>query len=514
MSEPIKKQVHNERDILARRNSISTLANQLVTMICGILIPRMMIGAFGSALYGATTSIAQFLSYISLLESGIGRAARSALYRPLAKKDMENVANVYYAIRRFFLGVAIIFILYTIVLAYFYFDIADLQGVTREYLFFLVIVISLSTVIDYLCGISNQTLLNADQSKYITNSAIIVTRILNTLLVLLLIHLGSGLIAVKLGSSLIIIIRPLFLSWYVNRKYSFKEIPHKKVALPQKWSGMAQHIAYFIHSNTDIMLLTVFSDLRLVAVYAIYSLIITSVRNLIFSMVGGMEAILGDMFAHGEQQALTKRYRKYQFITGMATLILMGVTGVMIVPFVSLYTRGVTDANYIQPLFALILTIAEAIDCLALPCSTIPVSANQLKQSQWGSIGEAIVNIGVSCALISWNPLLGVALGTLTAEVFKFTYYSVYAARNILHRESRESFVNGGIIVLIVLLFGLTGFRVKANAAIENYGVWVLWAMMMTVAAACIALLIGYICYRDETRAAIKQVLAILRHTH
>ena len=80
------------RSSRAKLNSASTLINQIVSTVCGIIIPRLMLGAFGSVLYGATTSISKFLSYISLLESGIGRVARAALYKPLADKNEEQIS--------------------------------------------------------------------------------------------------------------------------------------------------------------------------------------------------------------------------------------------------------------------------------------------------------------------------------------------------------------------------------------------------------------------------------------
>ena len=47
-------------------NAMSTVANQLVVTIIGIIVPWVMISNFGSTAYGATTSIAQFLGYITL----------------------------------------------------------------------------------------------------------------------------------------------------------------------------------------------------------------------------------------------------------------------------------------------------------------------------------------------------------------------------------------------------------------------------------------------------------------
>ena len=113
--------------------------------------------------------------------------------------------------------------------------------------------------------------------------------------------------------------------------------------------------------------------------------------------------------------------------------MLFSCTGALIVPFVRLYTKGITDADYIQPVFALVLLMAEAVNCMMLPCSGLPAAANRFRQTRWGAYGEAAINIILSCALIHWRPLIGVALGTLTATVFRSVYYMAYSGRHILH---------------------------------------------------------------------------------
>ena len=139
----------------SKLNMLTTLMRQLIATICGIVLPRVLIGAFGSVVYGATTSIAQFLSYISLLEGGIGRVARGALYQPLAQGDKVQVSRIHQAIRRFFLNIAAVFLVYTLVLAFFYKDIADIATFDRSFVFGLVVAISLSTMANYLGGMEN-----------------------------------------------------------------------------------------------------------------------------------------------------------------------------------------------------------------------------------------------------------------------------------------------------------------------------------------------------------------------
>lgn len=50
-------------------NIVVSLFQQLVTILCGLILPRAIIGAYGSNVNGLISSITQFLTYIALLES-------------------------------------------------------------------------------------------------------------------------------------------------------------------------------------------------------------------------------------------------------------------------------------------------------------------------------------------------------------------------------------------------------------------------------------------------------------
>ena len=52
-------------------NTISSLIFQLTTIICGFILPRLILTAFGSEVNGLVSSLNQFLSYITLVEGGI-----------------------------------------------------------------------------------------------------------------------------------------------------------------------------------------------------------------------------------------------------------------------------------------------------------------------------------------------------------------------------------------------------------------------------------------------------------
>lgn len=132
--------------------------------------------------------------------------------------------------------------------------------------------ISISLFGQYFIGISNAVLIEASQRQYISNLINVSTMIFNTIMTIILVSLNCSLIVVKLASSLVYFVRPILLSLYVRHHFTLtKARGGDREALKQKWDGLGQHIAYFLHSNTDVAIITIFSNLTLVAVYSVYT---------------------------------------------------------------------------------------------------------------------------------------------------------------------------------------------------------------------------------------------------
>lgn len=491
----------------AKLNILTTLVSQLTATACGIVIPRVMIGTFGSSVYGLITSITQFLSYISLLEGGIGRVARAELYGPLAQGNDYEVSRVYHAIKHFFKIVGVAFLLYTLALSFVYYDIAKVDVLARWDVFYLIWIISSITLAKYMGGLANLTLMNANQKQYVGNVIVMATTIVNAVLIIVLTQLGCSVFAVKIGSSLAYVAQPLCYALYVRKHYRLTNVGKDRSELKQKWTGVGQHVAFFLHTNTDVVLLTLFAEIRLVAVYSVYRLVAASIRKIASSFTGGMEAAFGELIARKEDTALRTSFRKYQFLISTVSMVLFGTAAVMIIPFVRLYTDGITDAPYIQPLFAMMLIGAEALDCVIHPCCSLPVAANQLKQSRSGSYTEAAVNIGLSLLLIRWNPLLGIAIGTLAAAIVKSVYYIIYSARKILKVQVMEVMKNFLFNCVILGLCSFAGMTLLTEQMIPNYFSWALWSAAACAIVTAATLVMSILLYPNELKALVRSVL-------
>lgn len=495
------------REQRAKWSMLSSLSTQVVAIICGFIIPRLMITCFGAESYGATASISQFLGYISLLEGGISGVARAALYKPLANKDFDTASQVLNEIKKFFRIIGFVFVGYVVVIACGFKGLSHNTTFDWTFCFWLVIVISISTFAQYFIGISYSVFLQAAQKSYIINIASIATIILNAVCVVALISCGYNLIVVKLVSSIVFILKPIVLWMYVKRHYTlsnkFGKGTNKKI-LTQKWVGLGQHIAYYLHSNTDTAVLTIFGNLTLVAVYSIYNMVTSNIQNMISSSSAGMEALFGDMIAKNENEQLKKSFSYYETLLSFITIVLFSTSAVMIIPFVRLYTADLTDANYIEPVFAMLLILAATVYCIRLPYHSVVIAAGHFKQTNVATYGETIINVVLSIFLVNYIGIIGVAIGTLSAVIFRYIFYAVYLAKHILKRGIYECIMRVVVSSFNFITVYFLGKCVINVIDCNGYLIWTLAAATVFVISIMVTVILYLMFFKEDCRLIYK----------
>ena len=97
-------------------NTVSSLVFQIVTLVCGFIVPRLILDTYGSSVNGLVLSITQFLGMIAFLELGVGAVVQSSLYKPLAEKNINEVSKIISSANKFFRRLASILVVYVIFL--------------------------------------------------------------------------------------------------------------------------------------------------------------------------------------------------------------------------------------------------------------------------------------------------------------------------------------------------------------------------------------------------------------
>ena len=480
-------------------NIVSSLMLQVVSLICGFIVPKLIIERFGSNVNGLVSSITQFLAYITLLEAGIGPVIKSALYSPIAKKDKKQIENILKAAEKFFRVIAIIFVIYLIILSVVYPMIVKSEF-AFVYTMSLVIIISISTLSEYYFGMVYKLYLQAEQKTYITSIIQMIAYILNTIVIVCLVKANANIQIIKLASGIIFVLRPIVQNIYVKKKYNINlKEADKNYKLKQKWDGLAQHIASVIHSNTDITILTILAPIVEVSVYSIYMLVIKGIKSIIQAFSGGIDASFGDMIAKGENEQLNKSFKTYELFYYTISTIAYACTIVLIVLFVKIYTQNITDANYIRPIFATIMVMAEFVWAIRMPYSGITLAAGHFKETQKGAWIESLTNIIVSVILVFKFGIIGVAIGTLVAMLIRTVEFVYHTNKYILKRKQRTSIMRA-IITIIELVIIVIISKLIPELEFTSYIEWAQYAIIVLIVAMIIVLPINLIVYKSDTK--------------
>lgn len=485
-------------------NSVSGILKQVITLICGFILPRYMLTYYGSSVNGLASSIAHFLSFISLLDMGVGAVIQANLYKPIADGDDAQVSRIVKSSGRFFRRLAYIFIAYIAVLcvAYPYFFTSEYSPV---YTIALILIISIGTLAQYMFGMTYHLLLNADQKGYIQMMLHMGTVVLNTVLSVIMMKMGASVHVVKLVTASVYLLRPLGQMLYVRRHYNIdRRIKLTGEPIKQKWNGFSQHFAYVVSQNIAVVVLTVMSTLENVSVYSVYYTVVHGVTQIVMTAVTGLQAMFGNMIAKNETETLRKAFGKLEWLIHNAVALIFTVCAITILPFVQVYTKGVEDANYLVPAFGMMISIAYAMRCLRIPYYEIIKAAGHFKQTQNGAFIAAGLNIVLTILLVSRLGLVGVTIGMVVAMLYHTGYFVLYLRKNILCRSPWQYIK---YLLTDSAIFASTYFLTRSfEMGAVSYLSWAVLALQVCGVALAATLVINLVFNFRECRSMLQKL--------
>lgn len=496
----MKKEVSAKQKIVY--NSMSNGLYQIISLICGLILPRFILLAYGSAYNGLVASISQFLGITEILTMGLGGAARAELYDSLAYQDNNRTSGIVKAVSLYMRKTALIFFVYMAVLMFIY-PLFVQSAFSFWEISSLFLIIGLGNIINYVCGYSYSVLLDADNRAYYYTNVKILLMITNTIVSILLIGFGYSIQLVKLVNIITYALGPLYLFFLVPRHYKLKKSIPKETSLRRKQKDAAANsIALIIHENTDAVLLTILTSAEMVSVYSVYNLVIKGLKGVLSVFTGSMEPYFGNLWAKHEVKSMEITLRHYEYFIGTFVSVMLSAAMVMILPFVELYTQGVKDITYVLPVYALFVVMAEVTRCIRIPYLTVVQAAGKYKETKSGAYMEAGINIVLSFFLTLKLGIVGVAIGTLAANLFRTFQYADYISRFLIKRRIRRTVYLLGWVLFNLMINTLLYNQLIRYLGLEisSWGRWIVGGILIVGISTAEVFLSSFVFYRQDIR--------------
>lgn len=486
-------------------NIISSLTLQVVTVISGFIIPKIILTNFGSSVNGLVSSLNQFLSYITLIEGGITGVVLANLYKPLVDHDNKKISAVLVTAKKFFNKIGYLFIAYSIGVAVVY-PILSKEGFSWSFVASLTVVLSLNLLIQYLFSLSFRVLLQADKKLYVISFTQIVITVCNIACAFFSVKIYPSIHLLKLLTGLLYIIQPLVYGYFVKKHYSINwgTEPDDNL-LKERWNGFAINCAAFIHNSTDITILTIFTNLATVSIYGVYTLVTNGLNGLFAAVFRAIAPTVGQAYAKGDEHELNKKLDLFEFITFISVYFCFTLSGLLITPFVQLYTNGITDVDYIQSIFGVLIVMAEGLYLIKEPHLDLSYSANKFKELSVPAFVEAGINILVSIILVHKLGLIGVAIGTIAGMTYRMAY-QIYFTTKIVKNRKQWIFYKKLLAFSFVTLIGVAICHFVPLTEITVWN-WVLHAFIYALIFGVLYLILSLLLFKKDVRYLKEYIL-------
>lgn len=494
-----KKVYHN-----IKRNSLCSLISLMLTFISGFILPHLIIRFYGSEVNGLVSSINQFLQIFSFLEMGMASVVVSSLYKPIAKEDAGLFNRVVSSASKFYQYLGCLLLVYVFVLSVVYPSVIGKQF-SNWYIITLILAMSVNMFAQYYFGVVDFCILESTQRAYVYHAAQSLSIILNIICSCILIFGGFSIQTVKILSAFFCILRPFFVRIYINKNYSVnRKEKYTKEPINQKWNGIAQHISFIVLQSSDTVILSLFSTLSNVSVYAVYNLVVAGLGQLMSALFSGVKPVLGNSYANGEYKRVQKMFERLEWFMHNTMVLIYGCTLNLILPFVLTYTYGVTDMNYEQPIFALLITLANFVYSLRLPYVMLIHAAGRYKETQNSFIFAAFCNIIISVILVNRYGLTGVAVGTVISMLYQTLYLLYYCGRHIWNNNINKSVKLVLQDVLLMLLIYYCTLRIHIGH--YAYSGWLKQAALVFAVSLGIVVCINMMFYKEFSYGVLRKM--------
>lgn len=438
---------------------------QIITISLGIIIPRLVLVNLGSESNGLLSSVGSILSYLSLLEAGVGTATVQALYNPLAKEDKDSINSILSATHYYYRRTGLIYLSIVALISVFY-TLFIRTGLPRIYVFLVVVLSGISSVLSFFFQGKYRLLLMAEGKGYIQTNLSTITNVCVSLTKAIVLIAGGNVVAVQSVYFIYNLVQVVFFVWYMKKHYTWINLNCEAdfQAISQKNAVLIHEISSLVFYHTDTVILTVLTSLKVVSVYSMYAMIFGMVKSVAVNFTDSYIFALGQTYS--ERDRFLRIYNAYEVFSLTITFSLYCIVGILIIPFLKLYTRGITDINYLDPLVAFLFFVYYLMDTGRKSAGILINIAQHFEQTKWHSIIEASINLLVSILLTAKLGIYGVLIGTVAALLYRANDMIIYAAR-IIKRSPFITYRRWGRNIVMAVFFVMLGYYIPIK--INNY---------------------------------------------
>lgn len=351
-------------------NALSAVSLTLVNGLLGIVVTRFIIGGFGSDFNGLNSTANQIVNMLLILEGGFTLASNVALFEPLGRGDTNAVNGLLAATRKKFHGIGGLFLLVGLVVAVLYSLVVN-SSLPTEFVATVMVMTIVPAAFNLFYATTYRVLLQGQQKEYIISLFTMLTIGLGHIANVVMILCGGPMWMVRFNTMLFSFANSLLIAWYVKKKNPTLnlKVPPRREAIKGTGDVMVQKITGVVYNTTPIVFLSISPSggTALASVYAVYNYVFTMVKSLLHAVIDAPRHGFGQMLTERKREDVWPTFAQYEYVAFLAVYVMLTTCCALILPFIKIYTAGITDANYYDMTIAVMMVMIAMTEMIHIP---------------------------------------------------------------------------------------------------------------------------------------------------
>lgn len=443
--------------------------NIIATSILSFITRTVFIYSLGTVYLGVNGLFTNLLGLLSLTDLGIGSAIGFSLYKPLAEEDEDKICrliNFYRVAYRIIAGIiAVVGLALLPFLSYIMKGTDDIKHLTVIYLLYL-----FNSVSSYLI-VYKSVLLDADQKNYIITNVNTITRLVCSLLQIVVLLIFKNFIIYLVVEVICHFVSKICEHYYVlkqypylkkNKKLKLEVVERKQIFI--KIKGLMFHKFGDIAVNqTDNIITSSVINVTVVGQISNFVMIINFVNNMIMTLFNSAVAGLGNLVATEGNDRREYVFNRYDFLS----FWLYGVSSVcmffLIEPVVNMWLG---KEYLVDHMTVVLLCINFYLAGQRVSTGNMRNAAGIYEQDWWSPMIQALLNIGISVfGAYRWG-LKGVYVGTIISGMIPSIVRPYMLYKYVFGKGCIKYFQK--YLFRIILMLITVGFAMVATSPLNS----------------------------------------------
>lgn len=490
------------RSRMIAKNLLWAILYQVILLALGFIAPRFIILAYGSEINGLQSTISQIVNIIALLQSGVGAASTYLLYRPIAEKDYDTVSIRIYSTIKYFRKIAILFFL-IMFLCSFIFAWSMKKNLTFGELFICFFLFGLKSALDIYYTSGYVTLFAADQSRYVISIANLIEKIIYYILLFIAIFNKSYFIWLYIDLVIGCIIKIVYCKLIFQKKYSRlinlrKE--YRYIPINGRNYSMLNEISHSIVSSSIYVLFSYMYGLEAASIFSIYNLVIILLMTIGIVVYESFASSYGNLNTENNIKKSNKIFASFLSGFNAMNTILYICAAFLMIPFISLYTQGMTDVQYINRFLGINISIYGIVYTFRIPYNILVSTNGLFKETSLQPFVFMIISIVSSIIFGSMKREL-ILIGPIIFYIGNFLYQKVKIPKLLTKMD-----LSGGwdqIVFSIVGVFSASILSWKLKIEVTSIWNFILYGILSVFLTTFIVGLFYFIKYKKDMKLLI-----------